>query len=78
MMPKDKGKAAAPSPWIARLTTSVSILGERADTSDPTAMAPSATSSVRTLPVVSPIRPRIGVATADDSRNAMMTQATAP
>ena len=51
-------------------------MGASAATSEPTARAPSANTSIRSLPILSPIRPMIGVKTDADSRYAVSSQVT--
>ena len=67
-IPKASGKMPPPAPWMTRPT----IIGPRelasADTKVPTASSTRVTSSSRSLPYMSPSRPRIEVATEADSR----------
>ena len=62
MIPKASGKIAPPAPWIARPATSISMLCDSAATSDPSANTHSTTTSMRSLPKMSPSRPSTGVA----------------
>ena len=76
MMPKETGKTAPPSPWITRPAIITPMSGASADTRLPAAIAPRTTSRVFSLPIMSPTRPMIGVATEAESSQAMRTQET--
>ncbi len=78
MMPNETGKTAAPRPCTTRATMSTVTFGAIAASRQPSAMAPSATSSVRSLPIMSAIRPISGVATDAASSQAVSTQVTVP
>ncbi len=68
MIPKASGKTAPATPWIARPAIRTPIEWESAQTNEPTAKKISVTSSIRSLPNMSPSRPMIGVATEAVSR----------
>ena len=68
MMPKDSGRTPPPMPWITRATIMTPIEPARAASTDPTASATSAATSIRSLPHMSPSRPMIGVKIDADSR----------
>jgi hypothetical protein len=70
------GKTAAPTPCRTRPAISSQIVGAAAARADPMAMAPSATSRVRSFPAMSPTRPSKGVATEAVSSQAVITQVT--
>ncbi len=55
-------------PWMTRATIIGPMLPARAAIREPTASAPSATTSIRSLPTLSAIRPMIGVNTEAESR----------
>ena len=61
------GMAAAEMPWMPRPTMSSAMLLVTAVNTDPTTSAPTATSSRRRLPNMSPRRPMNGTATAATS-----------
>ena len=67
-IPKVSGSTPPPTPCSTRATMSTSMLGASAATSDPTARAAMATTSIRSLPTLSPTRPTMGVNTDADSR----------
>ena len=62
MIPNASGNTAPAAPCTARPATSSSRLLDSAAINDPTANSPSTTTSMRSLPNMSPSRPRIGVA----------------
>ena len=68
MIPNVSGSTPPPTPWIARAAISTPMLGATAASSEPTARALSATTSIRSLPTLSPTRPMIGVNTDAESR----------
>ena len=68
MIPKVSGSTPPPTPCSARAKISTPMLGASAATSEPTASVPSATTSIRSLPTLSPTRPMIGVNTEAESR----------
>lgn len=68
MMPKEIGSTPPPRPWITRATIISEIECERPASTEPPVSASSVTMSIRSLPTMSPMRPRIGVATEADSR----------
>ena len=77
MIPNASGKIAPPSPWIVRATIiSGSVVTSAAEQRCPTASPPSAITSTRFLPNMSPSRPAIGVTTDAASRYAVKTHAT--
>lgn len=76
-IPNDTGNTAPPRPWMIRAMISTPTLGATAATTQPSAMAASPTSSVRSLPIMSAMRPSSGVATDADSSRAVSTQVTA-
>ena len=63
-------------PWMARAMISTVIEWASPATTEPAASAASVTTSIRSLPTMSPTRPRIGVKIDADSRNAVSTQVT--
>lgn len=77
-MPNETGKTAPPSPCRTRATISTPTLGAIAASRQPAAIAASATSSARSLPIMSLIRPIRGVATEAASSQAVRTQVTVP
>ena len=77
MMPNATGSMPPPKPWITRATIITPIDGASAASSDPTASATSVATKTRSLPIMSPTRPRIGVMIDADSRYAVSTQVTA-
>ena len=68
MIPKQSGKMPPPAPCRTRPSTTTSRPVPSADTTEPAANSPSATTSSRRLPNMSPRRPKIGVQTAAESR----------
>ncbi len=76
MIPKASGNTAAAMPWIARPAIRTSIECESAQTSEPSAKTESAITSMRSLPNMSPSRPRIGVETEAVRRNPVSTKVT--
>ena len=77
MIPNATGSMPPPAPWMTRATIMTPIDGAIAASSDPAASAPSAMTKTRSLPIMSPTRPRIGVQIDADSRYAVSTQVTA-
>ena len=77
MIPNATGSIPPAKPWITRATIRTPIDGATAASSEPTASATSVATKTRFLPVMSPIRPRIGVMIDADSRYAVSTQVTA-
>ena len=67
-IPKASGKMPPPAPWITRPTIISPSELEIAETKVPTARMTSVSSSSRSLPYMSPSRPRIEVPTDADSR----------
>ena len=61
MMPKDRGSTAPPIPWMARARMSTPMEWATPASTDPRARASKVTTSIRSLPTMSPIRPRMGV-----------------
>ena len=74
-MENDSGTTAPLAPWITRAITRTTMFVARAARIEPTATNPRATSIIRALPNMSPSRPRIGVATDEQTRKAVNTQA---
>ena len=68
MMPKASGIRPPPTPWMTRATIITVIEVASAARIEPTASVASTATSTRFLPIMSPIRPRIGVHTEADSR----------
>ena len=68
MIPNATGTIPPPMPWITRATIMTPIEGATAASSEPAASAISVATKTRFLPVMSPIRPRIGVMIDADSR----------
>ena len=68
MMPNATGIMPPARPWITRATIITPIVGATAASSEPTASATSVATKIRSLPIMSPTRPRIGVITDADSR----------
>jgi hypothetical protein len=62
MIPNESGNVAPPTPWIARPAISTSIDWDSAAISDPRPNVVRVTTSIRSLPSMSPRRPMIGVA----------------
>src|SRR5215472_162267 len=77
MIPNATGSIPPARPWITRATIITPIEGASAAISDPTASATSVATKTRSLPYMSPTRPRIGVAIEADNRYAVSTQVTA-
>jgi AcrR family transcriptional regulator len=63
MIPKARGKMPPPAPWMTRPMIIGAALDAIAETTVPTAMMPIETRSRRSLPYMSPRRPKIGVHT---------------
>ena len=74
MMPKARGKTAPAAPWMTRPTSMIVSDVASALTSVPTLSAISTMTIIFFLPVVSPRRPRMGVAMAALSRYAVSNQ----
>jgi hypothetical protein len=68
MMPNATGSMPPAKPWITRAMIITPIDGASAASSEPTASATSVATKTFFLPNMSPIRPRIGVMIAADSR----------
>lgn len=68
MMPNDSGKTAPPMPCTTRAMMRTPMFGAMAASRQPRASAASATTSIRSLPTMSPTRPRIGVKIDAESR----------
>ena len=68
MMPTVRGSTPPPTPWIARAAISTPMDGATAASNEPTASAPRASTSIRSSPTLSPIRPTIGVNTDAETR----------
>ena len=64
MMPKASGNTAPAAPWITRPTSITGSVVARALISDPTESAIRTATMTRSLPIMSPTRPRMGVAMA--------------
>ena len=76
MIPNERGRTAPPIPWMARDTISTPI-----DCANPASTVPAArqsivTTSIRSLPTMSPTRPKIGVKIEADNKNAVSNQVT--
>ena len=68
MIPNDSGSTPPPTPWMTRATIIGPMLVASAAIIEPTASATRATTSIRSLPTLSPTRPTIGVQTDAESR----------
>ena len=68
MIPKQSGKMPPPAPCRTRPATTTSRLVPSAEMTEPATKMPSATTSRRRLPNMSPRRPKTGVHTAAASR----------
>ena len=68
MIPKASGKTAPPAPWTIRPASMIGKVVARALIRVPTDSVTSTTTIIFSLPTMSPIRPRIGVAIAALSR----------
>ena len=77
MMPKVSGKIAPAKPCSTRAKISTSRLGAKAAMRLPTAIAPTEMTNMRRLPIMSPMRPNSGVATAAVISQAVTVQVTA-
>ena len=75
-MPKPSGMAAPPTPWMTRPRIITWMFGAIAATPLPIANTTRTQTKTRCLPNMSPTRPRIGVQTEAESRNAVSTQVT--
>ena len=75
-IPNASGKMPPPAPWITRPMIIGSKELDRAAIRIPTARIPSVTSSIFSLPYMSPRRPRIDVATDAESRYPVSSQVT--
>ncbi len=73
MIAKLSGKSAAPAPATARNAISDQMLHAVDAPRHPSTKSVRATCSIRALPYWSPSRPRIGVMTAPETRNAVTT-----
>ena len=76
MIPNAAGSIPPASPWITRAAIITPIDEASAASSDPAASAASDATKTRSLPYMSPTRPRIGVAIDADSRYAVSTHVT--
>ncbi len=65
MMPKARGKTAPPTPWITRPINMIGRVVARALTAVPAETAIRTMTIILSLPMMSPVRPRIGVAIAE-------------
>ena len=77
MIPNATGIIPPPIPWITRATIMTPIDDATAASSEPTASAISVATKTRSLPIMSPSRPRIGVMIDADSRYAVSTHVAA-
>ena len=68
MIPKERGNTAPPAPWMTRPTSITGSVVASALINDPTERATRTATMIRSLPSMSPTRPRIGVAMAALSR----------
>ncbi len=68
MMPNATGTMPPPMPWMTRAAISTQIDEATAASSDPPASAARVTTKIRSLPIMSPTRPMIGVKIDADSR----------
>jgi hypothetical protein len=68
MIPNATGSIPPASPWITRATIITPMLGATAASSDPAARATREATKTRSFRIMSPTRPRIGVAIEADSR----------
>ena len=68
MMPNASGSTPPPMPWIARATIITPTLVATAASSEPTDSAINVATNTRSLPIMSPMRPMIGVQIDADSR----------
>ena len=75
-MPNESGRTAPPMPWMARAMIRTVIEWARPATTEPAASAPRVTTSILSLPTMSPTRPRMGVKIDADNKNAVRTQVT--
>ena len=78
MIPNATGIIPPPIPWITRATIMTPIDDATAASSEPAASAISVATKTRSLPIMSPTRPRIGVAIDAASRYAVSTHVAAP
>ena len=76
MMLMPSGITPSAAPCSTRATISSSTPGASAPSAEPTVISPSATSSIRRLPYMSPSRPSSGAQTAPATRVAVTSQAT--
>jgi hypothetical protein len=74
MIAKLNGNTAPPRPWTPRKPISDQMFHAAAAPTQPMKKSVSETTSRRSLPCWSPSFPRIGVVTAETSRNAVKTQ----
>ena len=68
MIPNDNGRTAPPIPWTTRPRINTPIECASPAITDPKARANKVTTSIRSLPTMSPTRPRMGVKIEADSR----------
>jgi len=78
MIPNATGIIPPPAPWITRATIMTPMEGASAASSEPAASAISVATKTRSLPIMSPTRPRIGVMIDADSRYAVRTHVAVP
>ena len=68
MIPNDRGRTAPPIPWTTRATINKPIDWDRPAMAEPMARADRVTTSMRSLPTMSPTRPRMGVKIEADNK----------
>ena len=68
MIPKLSGRTPPPTPWTARAKSRRPIEFDSPAMIEPAASIPSAKTSMRSLPTLSPIRPMMGVKIEAESR----------
>ena len=68
MIPNERGRTAPPMPWMARARMSIPMEWASPASAEPTARASKVATSIRSLPTMSPTRPRMGVKIDADSR----------
>jgi len=68
MIPKARGSTAPPMPWMARARINTVMEWATPARAEPAARASNVTTSIRSLPTMSPTRPRMGVKIDADSR----------
>ena len=76
MMLMPSGTTPSDAPCSARATIRVPTSGASAPSAEPAATSPSATTSIRRLPYMSPRRPSIGAHTAPATRVAVTSHVT--